>query len=546
MKKDFEIAQAKEMLPILEVAKKIGIFENDLELYGNYKAKVKDVDQNMQGNVILVTAMSPTPFGEGKTTVAIGLHDAFWRKQKKSLLTLREPSMGPVFGLKGGATGGGYAQVLPMEDINLHFNGDFHAITSANNLISAMIDNSLKHGNPLHLDPEQIFFHRTMDLNDRVLREVYVGLGSSKNGVERKEEFTITSACEMMAIFGMSKDMEDLRNRIDQIVIGLNQNQEFVLVKDLNITGAVLALLKDAMKPNLVQTLEENPVLIHGGPFANIAPGVNTIRAINMARKLAPYVITEAGFGADLGGFKFLDIVARQNDFKPSVVVLVATIKAIKYHGGVNAEDILKENLDALKSGLSNLQAHMDNLKQLKVNFLVTLNRYATDLDTEISIVRDYVTQQGISFVVNDVHRKGGEGALLLCEEVMKYQSPSMELLYQDDDDLVVKIEKVCKNLFHAKTVTYSNKAIKNLELFQASYSHFPLCFSKTQYSISDNPKKLGYPKDYTIHVSDLRVSAGAGFIIVYLGDIVAMPGLNQNPAACLIDVVDDKIINIF
>lgn len=547
MKKDFEIAQAKGLQDIRSVAKKVGILEKDLILYGNYKAKVEDIHGSNDANVILVTAMSPTPFGEGKTTVAIGLHDAFWRLQKKSMLALREPSMGPVFGIKGGATGGGYAQIVPMEDINLHFNGDFHAISAANNLISSMIDNSLMHGNPLRLDPENIYFERTIDLNDRVLREVTVGMGPSCNGVTRTDHFVITAASEMMAIFCVSKDLEDLRKRVDRIVIGLNMDGEFVYAKDLHITGSVLALLKDAIKPNLVQTLEGNPVLVHGGPFANIAPGVNTIRAIDMARRLSPYVITEAGFGADLGGFKFLDIVARTNHFKPSLVVLVATIKALKYHGGVKVSDILKEDREALKKGMSNLQAHMDNLFALKVPFLVTLNRYETDLDEEISFVRDYVKKQGISFVVNEVHAKGGEGALLLCKEVMKYQTPSLTLFYEDDDPIVDKIEKVCKKLFHAGNILFTEKARSKIELYQEHFPKLPLCIAKTQYSISDDKEKLGYPQNYTIHVKDLHVSAGAGFIVVYLGDIMTMPGLSSHPAAMEIDVHEDgKIVNIF
>lgn len=546
MKKDYEIAQEAVMKPIGEVAKKIGLDADKIELYGNYKAKIQEVDNGYQGQLILITAMNPTPFGEGKTTVAIGLHDAFWSQGIHSMLTLREPSMGPVFGLKGGATGGGYAQVVPMEDINLHFNGDFHAITSANNLISAMIDNSLKHGNPLRLNPEKIYFERTIDMNDRTLRNVEIGLGGSINGTLRHEHFTITAASEMMAIFCMSKDMEDLRNRIDKIVVGLNMDGEFVYVRDLHITGSVLALLKEAMKPNLVQTIACNPVLIHGGPFANIAPGVSSVKALNLARKISPYVITEAGFGADLGGFKFLDIVARTNELKPSVVVLVATIKALKYHGGVSEEDILKENNEALEKGLSNLQAHMDNLSLLHVNFVVTLNRYQTDLDSEIEIVRSYVLSKGISFIVNDVHAKGGEGAKELCQEVLKYQTPSLQLLYDDNDLILDKIKKVCEGIFHASDIEYSESALEKLELYQKYYPTLPLCFSKTQYSISDDKKKLGYPKNYTIHIQDLHVSAGAGFIIVFLGSINTMPGLPKRPAACNIDVVDDRIINIF
>lgn len=543
MLQDYEIAHKKKMKDIREVAKKIGLSEDDLTLYGNYKAKIRDVDHRQSENIILVTAMNPTPFGEGKTTVAIGLHDAFWKMGVKSLLTLREPSMGPVFGMKGGATGGGYAQVVPMEDINLHFNGDFHAITSANNLISAMIDNSLKFGNPCNIDPERIYFERTMDMNDRALRNVIIGDGECK----RMDHFTITAASEMMAIFCVSKDLKDLRRRVDQIIVAEDFSGHFVTVKDLGITGSVVALLMEAMSPNLVQTLEENPVLVHGGPFANIAPGVNTIRAIDCARKLSSLVITEAGFGSDLGGFKFLDILCRTNDMKPSAVVLVVTIKALKYHGRVSMENIAYENLEALKRGIVNLEAHMDSLNTLKVPYIVTLNLYETDTDAEIQFVKSFVEQKGKQFVVNDVHAKGGEGAIELARALLNYQTPSLELVYQDDDELKVKIENVCKKIFHAKEVVYFKSALDKLKLYQDNFPHYPICISKTQYSISDDKNLLGYPKDFTVTVRDLKVSAGAEFIVVYLGDIMTMPALPKNPAARKIDVNDDgEIINIF
>lgn len=547
MLKDYEIAYQKKLLDIRDIAKKIDLSEDDLILYGKYKAKILETEKKGNGEVILVTAINPTPFGEGKTTVSIGLHDAFWRLGIKSLLTLREPSMGPVFGIKGGATGGGYAQALPMEDINLHFNGDFHAITSANNLISAMIDNSLKQGNPLHLNADKIYFERTMDMNDRTLRTVQIGLGGKANGIPRTEHFTITAASEIMAIFCVSKDLEDLRRRIDQIIIGENMTGDFVTVKDLNITGSIVALLKDAMNPNLVQTLEENPVVIHGGPFANIAPGTNSIRAINLARKLSSLVITEAGFGFDLGGFKFLDILCRKNDFKPSAVVLVATIKALKYNGGVDMDHIAEENLDALACGLANLEAHMDNLDQLKATYIVTLNQYETDTEKEILLVKEYVEKRNIPFVINHVYKDGGEGAINLAKKILDIKRPSMNLLYDEKDPIVDKIEKVCKNLFHAKDVQYSDEAMRKIKIYQEKFPTFPLCVAKTQYSISDDKNKLGYPKNFTVTVRDLHVSAGAEFIVVYLGDIMTMPGLPKKAAAEEINV-DEKgnIINIF
>ena len=547
MLQDYEIAQNKELVDIRNIAKKIGLTEDDLNLYGKYKAKILEIEKEEQGDVVLVTAINPTPFGEGKTTVAIGLHDAFWRLGVKSLLTLREPSMGPVFGIKGGATGGGYAQVLPMEDINLHFNGDFHAITSANNLISAMIDNHIKHGNELRIDLDKIYFERTMDMNDRALREVQVGLGGKINGTPRVDHFTITAASEIMSIFCVSKDFADLRRRIDQIIVAQNLDGEFVRVADLGITGSVLALLKEAMKPNLVQTLEENPVIIHGGPFANIAPGVNSVRAIKLARKLSPLVITEAGFGSDLGGFKFLDIICRKNELKPKAVVLVATIKALKYNGGVSLEDIARENLEGLDKGIENLRAHMDNMKELQVPYLVTINRYATDTVAEINKVIQFVESYGAKCVVNEVHAKGGEGAIDLAREILTLSSPSLEFCYQDDDLIKTKIQKVATKIFHAKEVQYTKEAIEKLELYQTYFPKYPLCIAKTQYSLSDQKDLLGYPKDFTVTVRDLHVSAGAEFIVVYLGDIMTMPGLSKTPAALQIDVdKEEKIIHIF
>lgn len=547
MLKDYEIAHAKQLKDIRDIGKKIDLSEDDLILFGKYKAKIQDVDHDENGGIILVTAINPTPFGEGKTTVSIGLQDAFWRLGKKSLLTLREPSMGPVFGIKGGATGGGYAQVLPMEDINLHFNGDFHAITSANNLISAILDNSIKQGNPLEIDLNKIYFERTMDMNDRTLRNIEIGLGGKVNGIPRTDHFTITAASEIMAVFCVSKDFADLKRRLSKIIVAKTIHDEYVTVRDLKITGSLLALLKEAFFPNLVQTLEENPVLIHGGPFANIAPGVNSVKALQLAKKISPIVITEAGFGSDLGGFKFFDIICRNNDLKPNAVVLVVTIKALKYNGEVSMENIIPENLDALKKGISNLEVHMDNLDLLKVPYLVTLNQYDTDTEKEIDFVREYVLNRNKKFIVNNVHAKGGEGAIELAKELLNFQKPSMELLYQIDDSIEDKIENVCKKLFHAKEIVYSDIAKEKLIQFENHFSKYPLCIAKTQYSISDDKNLLGYPKNTTIHIRDLKVSNGAEFIIVYLGDIMTMPGLPKEPAAYQIDVNQEgKIIHIF
>jgi len=546
MLKDYEIAHQKQMVDIRKVASKIDLEEKDLILYGKYKAKLSSVVQKEEGKIILVTSINPTPFGEGKTTVAIGLHDAFWQLGVKSLLTLREPSMGPVFGVKGGATGGGYAQVLPMEDINLHFNGDFHAITSANNLICAMIDNHLKHGNTLNFDVSQIYFHRTMDMNDRALREVQVGLGNG-NGISRNEQFTITAASEMMAILCLSEDLKDLRRRVDQIILGKDINGNYILGKDLQVTGSVLALLKDAMKPNLVQTLEENPVLIHGGPFANIAPGVSSIRSLKMALQLSPIVITEAGFGADLGGYKFMDILARKYDVRPSKVLLVVTMKALKYHGGVSVSEITDENMEALEKGLANLGLHMDNLQMLGVDFLVTLNHYDTDIQKEIDFVQKYVESRNCRFVVNYAHRDGGKGTIALASELMNLTESSLNYLYDDQDFISDKIIKVCKKLFHANEVTFSDVAKAKIDEYQKQFGSYPLCISKTQYSISDQKKLLGYPKNFSIYVRDIQVLNGAEFLIIYLGDIVAMPGLPKNPIACDINLdQEENILNIF
>ena len=485
--------------------------------------------------------MNPTPYGEGKTTVAIGLHDALHQLGVSSMLTLREPSLGPVFGIKGGATGGGYAQIVPMEEINLHFTGDFHAITTANNLISAMIDNSLYQGNPLELDKDQIYFTRTLDMNDRALRNIIVGYGGKTSGVERKEKFTITAASEIMSTLCMAKDLEDLRKRLDKIIIGKNTKGEYVYVSSLNITGSLLALLKDAMKPNLVQTLEKNPVLVHGGPFANIAPGVNTISALKLATNLSDLVITEAGFGFDLGGFKFIDIVSRQNEFNVSGIVFVVTLKAIKHHA-MNEE---LSNIEQIKLGFQNVKAHLKNLNLLQIPYVITLNKYQDDSEEEIGILNELLTPYHKKIIINNVYEEGGKGALDLAKEVLKLDNKKMNYLYDIHSPIKEKIEIICKQFLNAKEVEYDEVALKKIKDAE-KLEPMPLCIAKTQYSISDDAKKLGNPTDYTIKVKDIRIYNGAGFITVYLGSIMTMPGLSKEPAALQIDVKNDQIINIY
>lgn len=543
---DYIIAQNKKMKSIKTIASKIGITNKELYLYGNYKAKIKSKYVVNDSKLILVTAINPTPFGEGKTTVAIGLHDAMYKCNEKSLLVLREPSMGPVFGIKGGATGGGYSQILPMDDINLHFNGDFHAITSANNLICACIDNSLAHGNKLNIDPETIIFNRCMDMNDRSLRNVTIGNGA-KNGIVRNEHFNITAASEMMAIFCLATDVDDLRRRVDNIIIGLNANKEYVYVKDLKITGSVLALLKDAINPNLVQTLEENPVLVHGGPFANIAHGCNSIIATKTAMSYAPYVITEAGFGADLGAFKFFDIKCRMNNLNPFAVVLVCTIKALKYNALVKIDEIKVSNPEKVKEGLSNLQVHIENLKKFNVNIIVTLNKYETDSNEEINVVKEYVESLKIPFTINEAYSKGGIGAISIVNEIKKLSYRELYQIYDLKDSLNVKIEKVAKEIFRCGQIIYTDQAKAKLNEYQEKFGSYPICMAKTQYSISDDKDKLGFPHDYDITIKDLKVYNGAGFITVYLGNIMTMPGLSEIPAACNIDVnSNNEITGIF
>ena len=535
MLKDYEIAHQTKLEPITVIANKISS-DIEIENYGKYKAKISAPQKENTSHIILVTSINPTPYGEGKTTVAIGLHDALRRLSVPSLLTLREPSLGPVFGIKGGATGGGYAQVVPMEDINLHFTGDFHAITTANNLIAAMIDNVLFHGNELDLDPNKIYFTRTMDLNDRSLRNIEIKTPK----YHREEKFTITAASELMNTFCMAKNLEDLRERLDKIIIGKNKKGEFVYVKELNITGSLLALLKEAMKPNLVQTLEHNPVIIHGGPFANLATGCNSIRSLKLATSLSPYVITEAGFGFDLGGFKFVDILTRQENLPLSCIVLVMTIGALKHHGTGETTELKK-----LQKGLENLHAHIDNLKQINVPFIITLNKHPEDTEEEISLLQKDVESLGYQIIITEVFEKGGEGALELAKEVIKYEPVKPTFLYKETASIKEKIEAICTKLYHANKVVYTPLADEKITEAQP-FSNLPICIAKTQYSISDQKDLLGYPKNYEITVKDIKIYNGSGYITVLLGDIMTMPGLSKTPAACQIDVVDDEIINIF
>ena len=540
MLKDYEIAGKAKQKEMKEVAKLAGFKEEEICLYGNSKAKIIQTKKESQtkGKLILVTSINPTPYGEGKTTVAIGLQDAMRKLNANSVLALREPSLGPVFGIKGGACGGGYAQVIPMDEINLHFTGDFHAITTANNLISAMIDNTLYHGNTLDLNPEEIYFTRTMDLNDRALRKIKISIGENN---ERQEKFTITAACEVMSTLCMATDIEDLRIRLDKIIVGKNNKGEFVYVKDLGITGSLLAILKDAIKPNLVQTLENNPVLVHGGPFANIAPGCNSIAATRLSLQNSDITITEAGFGFDLGGFKFIDIMARNHHLVVSGIVLVVTVKALEYNGGD-----LEDKMKSLEKGICNLKAHMENLEKCQIPYVVTLNRFESDTKQEIEYIKEYVEKQGKTFVINEAYAKGGEGTLDLAREVMKLDNNQMHFLYNTNDSIKTKIEIVCKELLHAGKVEYEELAEKKIKESEKEFGNLPICIAKTQYSMSDDKNKLGDPRDYSITVKDIRIYNGAEFITVYLGNIMTMPGLSKEPAAKKIDVKEDTILNIF
>ena len=552
MKTDIQIAQEATMLPIKDVAAAIGIKEDDLELYGKYKAKISDelinrTKKNPDGKLILVTAINPTPAGEGKTTTSVGLGEAFGRLGKKALIALREPSLGPCFGIKGGAAGGGYAQVVPMEDLNLHFTGDFHAITSANNLLAALLDNHIQQGNELGIDPRQIVWKRCMDMNDRVLRNIVVGLGSKMDGMVREDHFVITVASEIMAILCLADDMADLKKRLGRIIVAYTFDGKPVTADDLQATGSMAALLKDALKPNLIQTLEHTPAIVHGGPFANIAHGCNSVRATKTALKLADYVITEAGFGADLGAEKFFDIKCRMAGLKPDAVVLVATIRALKYNGGVPKDELSSENLDALKAGIVNLEKHIENLHKFGVPVVVTLNSFVTDTKAETDFVEQFCKERGCEFALSEVWEKGGEGGIDLANKVLEtieHKESNFKVLYDDSLSLKEKIETVAKEIYGADGVTYSPAAERELKrIADLGMGDFPVCMAKTQYSLSDDAKKLGRPSGFKINVREVYASAGAGFVVAVNGSIMTMPGLSKKPAAYGIDVDDNGVI---
>ncbi|MEE1218049.1 MAG: formate--tetrahydrofolate ligase [Agathobacter sp.] len=552
MKTDIQIAQEATMLPIKDVAASIGIKEDDLELYGKYKAKISDelinrTKKNPNGKLILVTAINPTPAGEGKTTTSVGLGEAFGRLGKKALIALREPSLGPCFGIKGGAAGGGYAQVVPMEDLNLHFTGDFHAITSANNLLAALLDNHIQQGNELGIDPRQIVWKRCMDMNDRVLRNIVVGLGSKMDGMVREDHFVITVASEIMAILCLADDMADLKKRLGRIIVAYTFDGKPVTADDLQATGSMAALLKDALKPNLIQTLEHTPAIVHGGPFANIAHGCNSVRATKTALKLADYVITEAGFGADLGAEKFFDIKCRMAGLKPDAVVLVATIRALKYNGGVPKDELSAENLDALKAGIVNLEKHIENLHKFGVPVVVTLNSFVTDTKAETDFVEQFCKERGCEFALSEVWEKGGEGGIDLANKVLEtieHKESNFKVLYDDSLSLKEKIETVAKEIYGADGVTYSLAAERELKrITDLGMGDFPVCMAKTQYSLSDDAKKLGRPSGFKINVREVYASAGAGFVVAVNGSIMTMPGLSKKPAAYGIDVDDNGVI---
>ena len=552
MKTDIQIAQEAKLLPIKEVAASIRIMEDDLELYGKYKAKLSDelierTKKNPNGKLVLVTAINPTPAGEGKTTTSVGLGQAFGKLGKKTLIALREPSLGPCFGLKGGAAGGGYAQVVPMEDLNLHFTGDFHAITSANNLLAALLDNHIQQGNELGIDPRQVVWKRCLDMNDRVLRNVVVGLGNKTDGMVREDHFVITVASEIMAILCLAEDMADLKVRLGNIIVAYTFDGKPVTATDLNAVGSMAALLKDAMKPNLIQTLENTPAIIHGGPFANIAHGCNSVRATKAALKLADYVITEAGFGADLGAEKFFDIKCRKAGLAPDAVVLVATIRALKYNGGVAKADLNTENLDALKKGIVNLEKHIENLQKYGVPVVVTLNSFVSDTKAETDFVEAFCKERGCEFALSEVWEKGGEGGIALAEKVLETletKESHFKVIYEDDLSLKEKIEAVAREIYGADGVTYTAAAEKELaRITDLGMGNLPVCMAKTQYSLSDDPDKLGRPTGFTINVREVYVSAGAGFVVAINGSIMTMPGLPKKPAAFGIDVNEDGVI---
>ncbi|MBQ3666300.1 MAG: formate--tetrahydrofolate ligase [Lachnospiraceae bacterium] len=551
-KSDIEIAQEAVMLPIREVAKTLNIEEDDLELYGKYKAKLSDeyagkIKDNEDGKLVLVTAINPTPAGEGKTTTTVGLGQALGKLNKKAIIALREPSLGPCFGIKGGAAGGGYAQVVPMEDLNLHFTGDFHAITSANNLLAAMLDNHIQQGNDLNIDTRQIIWKRCVDMNDRVLRNVIVGLGAKADGFVREDHFVITVASEIMAILCLAKDMNDLKERLGKIIVAYNYAGEPVTANDLKAVGAMAALLKDAIKPNLIQTLEHTPALVHGGPFANIAHGCNSVRATKMALKMADIVVTEAGFGADLGAEKFFDIKCRKAGLKPDAVVLVATVRALKYNGGVPKTELNHENLDALKKGMANLEKHIENLQMYKVPIVVTLNSFVSDTQAEYELIKNFCEERGCRFALSKVWEFGGEGGIELAKEVLETletKKSEFTLLYPDEMPLEEKIKTIARKIYGADDVTYSAAAKRSLQkITDLGFSNLPICMAKNQYSLSDDATKLGRPTGFNIDIREVYVSAGAGFVVAVTGTIMTMPGLPKTPAAFGIDVNDDGVI---
>ena len=556
MKTDIQIAQEAELMHIKDVAASIGISEEELEFYGKYKAKLSDelwenVKDRKDGKLVLVTAINPTPAGEGKTTITVGLGEAFAKMNKKAIIALREPSLGPCFGIKGGAAGGGYAQVLPMEDLNLHFTGDFHAITSANNLLAAMLDNHIQQGNALGIDPRNIVWKRCVDMNDRVLRNIVVGLGNKMDGMVREDHFVITVASEIMAILCLADDLADLKRRLGRIIVAYTFEGNPVTADDLQATGAMTALLKDAIKPNMIQTLEHTPALVHGGPFANIAHGCNSVRATKLALKISDITITEAGFGADLGAEKFMDIKCRKAGLKPDAVVLVATVRALKYNCGVAKQDLGEENLEALKKGIVNLEKHIENIQKYGVPVVVTLNSFVTDTEAENEFIRSFCEERDCEFALAKVWEKGGEGGIELAEKVLdtlENKESNFHVLYEDELSLTEKIEKISKEIYGANGVVYEPAAKKQLaKIEEMGFGHFPICMAKNQYSLSDDAKKLGRPENFDIHIREVYVSAGAGFVVALTGAVMTMPGLPKVPAANNIDVTDDgKITGLF
>lgn len=552
MKSDIKIAQEAVLAPIGEVAAKLDIKEDELECYGKYKAKLSSdiwerVKDNKDGKLILVTAINPTPAGEGKTTTSVGLGEAFNRLNKKAVIALREPSLGPCFGIKGGAAGGGYAQVVPMEDLNLHFTGDFHAITSANNLLAALLDNHIQQGNILGIDPERIVWKRCIDMNDRVLRNIVVGLGKKTDGVVRQDHFVITVASEIMAILCLAENMKDLKQRLGKIIVAYTYEDKPVTADDIQATGAMAALLKDAVKPNLIQTLEHTPALVHGGPFANIAHGCNSVAATRIGLKLADYCITEAGFGADLGAEKFFDIKCRMSGLKPDVAVLVATVRALKYNGGVPKDDLAAPDIEALKSGIVNLEKHIENIQQFGVPVVVTLNKFTSDSEEELTYVKDFCIGHNCEFALSEVWEKGGEGGIELANKVIETvenKKSDFHTIYNNEASLTEKIETIAEKIYDADGVEYDTQAVKQLKrLTELGFGSFPVCMAKTQFSFSDDPKLLGRPENFKIHVREVYVSAGAGFVVVLTGSVMTLPGLPKKPAAYGIDVDDNGVI---